>query len=145
MKKLIIIAIAFVSLQTIAQEHHNRRGDDTRKEQFKDMNPEELAQLKTKHMTLRLDLDDSQQDKVYALLLEQTKARKEKAESLKGKEKKELSKDEKLKMANDRLDAQIAFKKEMKIVLNEEQYKKFERSTKRKGKHQRKGKQKRRS
>ncbi|WP_353780156.1 hypothetical protein [Winogradskyella sp. 3972H.M.0a.05] len=127
MKKLIIIAIAFVSLQAIAQDRQ-KGSREVRKERIQDLTPEELAQLKTKKMTLHLDLDERQQNKIYDLVLEQVKVRKAKLESRKGEDKKELTKEERLELANEKLDAQIAFKKQMKSVLSDEQYEKFEKS-----------------
>ena len=92
MKKIFVIAIAFVSLQAVAQKREGNHKNEMRKERhFKDMSAEDLAQLKTKKMTLHLDLDDAQKSKVYNLVLEQVKQRKSKLAS-----KKELK--EKLKM-----------------------------------------------
>lgn len=130
MKKLLIIAIAFISFQAIAQEHHKPNRKEMKREYFKDMSAEDMATLKTKKLTLMLDLDDSQAKKVYNVVLGESKFLKEKMASKEDKKdkKKEFSKEEKLKLANERLDRKIAFKRAMKSILNDEQYKRFERS-----------------
>ena len=88
-------------------------------------------------MTLALDLNNSQQDKIYALNLKTAKERKAKMEDRKKEMKKrdskspELSSDEKYKRANERLDKQIALKKELSSILTKEQLEKLEQMKKR--------------
>ena len=135
MKKIFIIFIALITLQVTAQDRKRAprgEGPEERMEAMKDLTPEEMATLQTKRMTLHLDLTEAQQKKVQALNLEEAKMRKAKMEEhMAMKEKgdmKTLSKEEKLKMMNERLDHQIAMKQQMKSILNEEQYKKWEAS-----------------
>jgi len=135
MKKIVIILIALVTLQVMAQERKREFRDEARGERMeamKDLTPEEMATLKTKRMTLHLDLTADQQKKIQALNLEQAEIRKTKMEehrAMKEKgEMKELTKEDRFKMMNERLDHQIAIKQEMKTILNEEQYKKWETS-----------------
>lgn len=122
MKKLVVIALALITLQVSAQEQRRERGNHV------DYTPEEMAQLQTKKMTLDLDLTEAQQRQVSAINLENAKARKEKMKAFKGKKEngEKPSKEEMLKMKNDRLDAQIAMKKKMKSILNDEQFEKWE-------------------
>ena len=151
MKKLMIIAIALFSIHGFTQEKRGepRKGDRGQRTQFlKDLSAEEAATLQTKKMTLRLDLTAAQQKEIYALNLENAKARKAKAASLKKKREsnEQLSKEDRYALMNERLDHQIAMKKKMKSILSEEQYQKFERGIKQKkmrGKQaaKRKGKQ----
>ncbi len=147
MKKLVLIALAFFTINAIAQKPENKHHDKSQMKQiYKDMSAEELAELKTKEMTLHLDLDENQQSKVMTLMLAEAKDRKKRMEERQKNsdgEKQKLTKDDYLKMKNERLDAQIAMKKAMKSILNDEQYEKFEKSMakkkrKRKVKSQRK-------
>ena len=140
MKNLVVIAIAFLTLSATAQDRRQeRKGNDHRKEIMKDLTPEEVANLKTKKLTLKLDLTDKQQKKVESILLEQAVDRQKKREAHQNKEEKEKpSKEEFLKMQNERLDNQIEMKRKMKDILTEEQYAKFEKMKPRK--QHRKGK-----
>ena len=128
MKKLVFIAIALFTLNAMAQQDgpRQRKGHD-KERAGRDLSPEEMANLKTKEMTLHLDLTDAQQKKVSALMLAEAKVRKAKMEERKEKESSEKpSKEEHLKMMNERLDAQISMKREMKEILTAEQYLKFD-------------------
>lgn len=134
MKNLFLIALALVSLQISAQDKKDMHREGDRKERAERMSSytaEEQAQLQTKRMTLDLDLTEAQQQKIMALNLENAKERKAMMEARKAmmgqKEAgKELSKEEKLKMKNDMLDKQIAMKQQMKTILDEKQYAKWE-------------------
>ncbi len=127
MKKLCILAIAFITLQATAQES-KKDLSKTRIEKAKEMSAEETAQIQTKKLTLELDLTESQQKEVNALLLEQAKARAEKKENFnKNSETKPvITKEDRVKLVNERLDGQIAMKAKMKTILNAEQYAKWE-------------------
>ncbi len=140
MKNLVVIAIAFLTLSATAQDRRQeRRGHEHMKEILKDMTPEEVANLKMKKLTLRLDLTDKQQKQVESILLEQAVERQKKREAhQKNEEKEKPSKEEFLKMQNKRLDHQIEVKRQMKEILTEEQYAKFEKMKPRR--HHRKGK-----
>ena len=136
MKKLIVLAALVISSVTFGQvEHHEKRAHHKKgkMEMMKDFTPEQIATLKTKKMTLVLDLTKTQQDKMHALHLENAKVRKEqmkKREQLKGTEKPKLSSEEKYKKMNSVLDIKIKMKSKMKSILTEEQFKKWERSQK---------------
>lgn len=131
MKKIIIFALAFVTIQITAQEKQKEQFKEGKEYMHKrsNMDPEEAANLQTKKMTLALDLTEDQQEKIYNMNLENAKARKAKMEAMKLKKEngefKKLSDEEKLKMKNERLDKQIAMKKKMKEILNAEQYAKW--------------------
>ena len=131
MKKLILLAIALITLQVTAQEkkrEHQRRGPDF--EMRSDLTPEELATLQTKKMALHLDLTEAQQNKILALNIEQAKLRKakmdERQKKMKNQKDEKPSKEERLKMMNGKLDHQIEMKKKMKAILNAEQFEKWE-------------------
>ncbi len=120
-----MIAIALLTLNATAQDKGHKKGA------FKDLSAEEVATLKTKKMTLHLDLTESQQAQVKALVLEDAKFN-EKQRATRKEHKtdddrnKKLSKEERYAMVNAQLDRKIEMKKQMKSILNAEQYEKWE-------------------
>lgn len=136
MKRLIIIALVLVTVQVTAQERNNRQNQERgeRNERFQDYTPEEMATLQTKKMTLHLDLTKSQQKEIQKLNLENAIERKAKMDARKSQKEgdkfQKPSKEERLKMMNERLDNQIAMKNKMKNILNEDQFAKWEKSQK---------------
>ena len=129
MKKLAIALIALMTINTQAQERERKHQDGERKQFMKDLTPEEAAKLKTKKMTLHLDLTEAQQREIMTMNLEMAQERKAKrAEREKGKERAKLSKSERLSKMNSHLDKKIAAKKKMKSILNEQQFEKWEKS-----------------
>lgn len=137
MKHIVLIAIALLTLNVTAQRpegEHRKHDRKERRDKFKDFTAEEIATLQTKKMTLDLDLSEAQKNDIYKLNLETAKDRKEKmrareAQKAEGK-KTELSKDERYKLANERLDKQIAHKKALKNILSKEQFEKWEQTKK---------------
>ncbi len=91
------------------------------------LNPEQQATLSTKKMTLALVLDTQQADKIYKIQLEQAKKRKVFIENRKKEKGTELTKEQRFELKNKRLDAMIVVQGEMKQILNEEQFKKWQR------------------
>ena len=133
MKNLLMIAITLASFTVTAQDEQKEGPKGQMKERMEmhqSMTPEEIAQLQTKKMTLTLDLNEKQQAEVEKLLLVEATTRKTKMEAMKVKreneEREKPSKEEHLKMVNERLDHQIEMKKKMKAILNAQQYEKFE-------------------
>lgn len=133
MKNLLMIVLAVVTISVSAQERKRDGQKGAMKEHMElhqDMTPQEMASLQTKKMTLQLDLTDKQQKEVESILLEEAKMRKAKMAERKAKMGKtdgvKPSKEERLKMVNERLDQQIEMKKKMKAILNAKQYEKFE-------------------
>lgn len=137
MKKLIVLATLVISTITFGQEEHREKRDHHKKggmEMMKDLSPAQMATLRTKKMTLALDLTKTQQNKMHALHLESAKARKDqmkKREQYKDTEKQKLSSEEKYEKMNSVLDKKIEMKSKMKSILTEEQFKKWEHSQKR--------------
>ena len=120
MKKVIAVFVLFVGFNSLAQ-----------KREMKDINPEQFATLATKKMTLELDLNESQQAKIYQLQLENATSRKAKmVERSKANEDganmKKLNSEERFVKQSEMLDHQIAQKKKIKAILNAEQYDKWE-------------------
>lgn len=152
MKKLAILALALITFQANAQDNSSEKRQENKKERMEKrmkLEPKEMAELKTKKMTLHLDLTEAQQTKVMALNLENAKQRKEHfkkhADKKDDSEKAKPSKEEKLKRMNAKLDAQIATKKQMKDILNADQYEKWEKSELKRNhgrKHNKKGERK---
>jgi len=134
MKKLVIAILVIAAISVSAQNHNmkGKRGD------MKDLTPEQTATLQTKKMTLALDLNESQQSKIKYILTEDAKTRKSKMEAYKASKdegEKVMSADEKYARQNERLDHQIARKKEMKSFLTPEQFQKYEKMSHRKNMH----------
>ncbi|SDI39827.1 hypothetical protein [Winogradskyella thalassocola] len=129
MKKLLVIALALFTLNGMAQEKDKRSDRKDRSERRMEMTPSDIADLKSKKLTLKLDLTEAQQKEVHALLLSEAKANeglRKKRTAVEGEKKEKPSKEEFIKMQNLRLDQQIEMKREMKTILNAEQYAKFE-------------------
>jgi hypothetical protein len=147
MKKLILIAVALITVNATAQEDKRERnerphGDRMERTDFlKDLSPDEIATLQTKKMALHLDLTEAQQKEIHAIHLEQAKVRKTDMETRK--KLNEKDKDIRFKRANDQLDTKLAAKSKFKKVLNKEQYEKWERGNTMKGKRKNKSLQKR--
>jgi periplasmic protein CpxP/Spy len=132
MKKLILIAIAMIAIQVSAQDSKERPNKErsAKMDKFQDITPEEMASLQTKKMTLHLDLNESQQKEIQKINLENAIDRKAKMEARKAQKANgtitKPSKEEQLKMMNERLDNQIEMKEKMKKILNDEQFAKWE-------------------
>lgn len=145
--------MALVTVQAMAQDPERglrKQERPERVQRHQDFTPEEMAALRTKQMVLDLDLSQSQQDKIYKINLERAKERKQGIEERKQQKKKaedaKPSKEERLQRMNARLDRQIAIKKQMKDILNKEQYDKWSEKSarhrsKRKSAHKRKRKE----
>ena len=131
MKKLIVIAIALITVQSFAQQPVKARANNPDKGQrMYNLSPEEAATLQTKKMVLSLDLNEKQQKDIYKINLENATKRQEMIEAFKTKREsgqmQKPSKEERLSMANAKLDHQIAMKGKMKSILNADQYAKWE-------------------
>lgn len=123
MKKLFLLALLIVGTTIVAQER-NRKHQGNVMEQF---TPEQQSQLMLKKMTLELDLNDSQQKEMSAIISDKI-AKKEahKAEMKAMKEKGvRPTNDERFAMHMKMLDEQIATKKRMEKILNTKQFEKW--------------------
>ena len=123
MKKLIVLALLLVGTTIIAQER-NRKHQGNEMEQF---TPQQKSQLMLKKMTLELDLNDSQQKEMSAIISDKI-AKKEahKAEMKVMKEKGvRPTNDQRFAMQMKMLDEQIATKKRMEKILNAKQFDKW--------------------
>ena len=117
MKKLAYVFLLVFSMTAFAQQGRNAPPD-------KDFTPEQQAVLKTKKMALALDLTEAQQKQILEIN-KKWAAKKEKHRA----EMKALfaegsnpTDEQKFAKKNEMLDMQLAYQKELKGVLNEEQY-----------------------
>ena len=88
---------------------------------------EQQVTIKVKKMTLELELTEAQQNKLTPVLtkhITERKAQLDKRKKGKGEEKK-IEANDRFKIANKILDRKIIFQKEMKTILNEEQFNRF--------------------
>jgi len=139
MKKLVVIVIALVSIQAFAQSHKGGQRKGEHKEnvhKFNDFSPEQIAILQTKKMTLHLDLTEMQQREIQKINLANAIEKKAKMGTRKKmKESSAFEKpstEERFNMMNERLDEQIARKKQMQAILSKEQFEKLEKYVKHK-------------
>jgi len=122
MKNLIIAVFVFITWTSFPQQNRSERCEHNKemKQRGNSLTPEQRAELSSKRMTLQLDLNESQQKKLYAVELEHAKLRNTRFQSKKNKS--ELNDEERFKLKTERLDIQIAIKKDMKSILTEKQY-----------------------
>ena len=120
MKTLAIISLFLLPLSIIAQPGEKMR---------KMPSPE----VQAKRMTLALDLTDKQENQIVQALENQRKTREN--NRLTREERRELSQEKKEELRVALLDQRIAMKREMKSILNDEQYKRWEKMMARKGKN----------
>jgi protein CpxP len=126
-----ILAMAMMAGVTMsAQADKNLKLDNKRpgKEHHEPFTPEQRAELKVKQLTLALDLSNKQQKEMQKLLLDQNKDREQFIKSHKANvaSGKKPSADERFAMQTKRIDAQIAMQREVRKVLTEEQFSKYE-------------------
>lgn len=135
--KKVVFALMFITVFSVMgqQEKKGQKSGDIERQRW---TPEQMATLQTKRMTLALDLSKDQQAKIEKLNLENAKLRAAKMEAYKAKkesgETKKLSAEERFTMANARLDQQIASREQIKKILNDDQFEKWQ-SLKERGSH----------
>ena len=140
MKKVLVTTVFLIGMMGYSQRGQHF---DSEQRGMKDMSPEQIAILKTKKMTLALDLSTAQQKEIQTLNLENAKERE--ALMLERKVKKEQaeqskpSTDERFEFQNERLDRMIAQKGKMKQILSEEQFQKWERINHHRSSHRKDG------
>ena len=144
MKKIVLAVLCLAGMTAMAQRD-GMRGDRS----MEDLTSEQQATLQTKKMTLALDLSEDQQERVYALNLENIKMRDTvREERRERKEKGEDSRptsEERYAHQTKRLDALIAHKSDMKEILSPEQYGRWENMALRKTRHRNEKREKHRN
>ncbi|WOI23041.1 hypothetical protein [Nonlabens ulvanivorans] len=139
MKKIIVL-IALMAM-TVAQAQQGRKGDQGEKK--KDVTPQEMATVQSKKLTLALDLSDQQEKEVYQVLFKQ--AEKREANKISREDREKLSDDQKKEARLKMLDEKIAVKRNMKKILNNDQYAEWEKMMQQRAKKRGKGDKKRRN
>lgn len=121
MKKFAAILIILMSTGLFSQQREHRHA-------YADFSPEQMATLKTKRMTLDLELTDSQQNQVMALNKKYAELRKSNQAKMQADKaaSKQLTSEEKFKLQNESLDHQIAYQSELKKILNQPQFEKWQ-------------------
>ena len=135
MKTLFTTILLFIGFVTLVQPQHERMKREKRMENIKNMTPEQQATLWSKKMTLELDLNASQQEEIYTLILEKAKRNKM---HQKNNVKKSLSNEERFKMQENLLDEKIKMRNAMKSILNPDQYEQWKKIEKQKERKKRK-------
>ncbi|MAD97918.1 MAG: hypothetical protein CMB99_11385 [Flavobacteriaceae bacterium] len=125
MKKLgviVMLALGMVFTTEAQQRRMKRKPNFT---------PEQKVELAVKKMTLELDLSARQQKEITPLITAQVKEREahRKQRMEQRKSGKRPSSQELFAMQSERLDKQIAFKKQMKEILDKDQFQRFEKMT----------------
>ena len=92
---------------------------------YKDMSPEQIAQLETKKLTLALDLSEKQQQQIGEIYLDKAIEMKAKMEEKRSRDSKPDA-DERYAMMNERLDRQLEMKENMRQILDKDQFEKWE-------------------
>lgn len=135
----VFVLVIAISFQTNAQERKRQH----RQGHVQDLTAEQMATLGSKKMTLKLDLTESQEKQVYQLLTAQAKDKismRAQRQEMNANDKKP-SDEAKYNFQVAHLDKQIAFKNDMKKVLNEEQFEKWSKTLDRRN-HTKNGSQK---
>ena len=117
MKHILTMVILCMTITVSAQ-----RGRDGGRMQ---LSAEQQATLQTKKMTLALDLNDQQANKIYTIQLEQAKKRKAFIAERKKQDRPELTKEQRFELEEKKLDNMIAVQKEMKAILTADQFEKW--------------------
>lgn len=131
MKTLFAAVLMMTGLVGFSQRGHDHKA-------MNDMSPEQVATLETKKLTLALDLNEKQQQQVQEIHMEKAMERQARKEERKDRDSKPDA-DERFQMMNNRLDNQIAVKDQMKDILNNEQFEKWEKLNLTRGRAKMKG------
>jgi apolipoprotein N-acyltransferase len=118
MKKLILILLLAVSFTSFSQE---RKGKERK-------SPEERVEVVMKKMTTDLNLNQQQQKEIQILLENQAKKREAKQAEHKARNEKglKITDEEVAQMKKDRIDEQLEMKTNLKKILTEEQFNKWQ-------------------
>lgn len=127
MKKILIILLLSFSVSIYGQNGKNY------KSLAKDFTPEQQAILKTKKMALELDLNDTQQSQMLELHKKWAIERDKNREAFKGQNAEEMTATDKFNRMNKMLDMKLASQKQVKKILNDDQYETWKKTGKNKG------------
>ena len=125
-----ILALMMMTGVAMNAQHGERKMDRMAhaRERHEKLTPEQRTELKAKHLTLALGLNDKQQKEVQQLIQErETNKQQFMAQRKANKEAgKRLTADERFAAKSKMLDGQIAMQRDMKKILTPEQFTKFE-------------------
>ncbi|WP_298154396.1 hypothetical protein [Flavobacterium sp.] len=126
MKKMIAMAILMTGMVSFAQQKPATQRNE--RPPVEKLTPEQRKELRLKQLTLKLDLNASQQKEMATVIAEMDAKRDAARENFKKQKDsgKKLTADERYALKNKMLDEQIALKARLKKFLNEEQMKKWE-------------------
>lgn len=127
MKKFILYSLAFILSLNVLHAQKKTWSDQAKNELKSPRTPmaaSDRAKIEAKEMTLHLDLNDKQQEQTENALLEYHSQIESIRKSVE-KPKSTLTPEERSAMKSQHLDAQIALKRKMKTILNEQQYEEF--------------------
>lgn len=140
MKRVLIICLLVAGTSMVAQPAREHGPRHEKKDFMHELSAQQRAELKTKRMTLSLNLTEAQQLEVQRLNVEVENSRSQKMNSkkLEG----EITATEHFNRISSNLDAKIAHKRKLQSILTKEQFATFEKNHIHKGPH-RKGHSKR--
>ena len=119
MKKWIMTCLLFAGLSAAAQ-HASREGHGRR--QMQEFSAEQMATLQSKKMMLALDLSSNQQQELETLLSKRIGQRRQMRHARQKDSASLANPQKRYQLISERLDSEIAFRQELKIILNESQY-----------------------
>ena len=123
MKNLILVLLLTSSIVAIGQNEKRKMKAD------REFSTEQQAILKTKKMTLVLDLNDNQQRQMLALNKKWMQEKESAKAAYQNFTRQELTADQKFEIMNKNLDLKIEQQKELKGVLDKDQYALWKEST----------------
>jgi hypothetical protein len=126
--KNILLPLVFMLAIVTAQAQIKTDRSENRRELAANLNPEDVASIQAKRMTLALDLSDNQEKEIAELLTARRTNRKE--NEVTREDFKAMSAEQKLAMKEKQMDERIAIKRAFKKILNDEQYTEFEKMAK---------------
>ena len=121
MKNLCIIIMVLIGVSSFAQQKENHK--KLMKERAgMNMTAEEKAILKSKQLTLALDLTERQQEEFQKLYVDRAEDRMKMREKMKDAAEDGKLKEEAFERMNTRLDKEIAFQQSIQKILSPDQY-----------------------
>ena len=122
MKKLVglTVIILMFSITINAQQKQGKQ------RQGQNFTPEQMATLQSKKLALELDLNTSQQKQVFNLMKKNAENRQQNKMAMNKQNGSQLTDEQRFEMQNQRLDNQIQQQTEMKKILSDEQFGKWQ-------------------
>jgi hypothetical protein len=126
MKKAFTLCMLLIGLGATAQQRpHHQHG---KQRMYQEFSSEQEASLKSKKMTLALNLDEAQQEQVESLLSRHFATRREMQEARNKSGNTEKTQDPEARYAHisKRLDHQIAFQRDLRKILSDAQFEQWQ-------------------